>query len=114
MSRPIDGDRLIRGLKMNRIRILSELENDGAAVFDEVVEWIQNEPTLAPQNERLTFSELEKMDGQPVYIPKLHAWGLVNVGENTIRNYSGWTLDLYEASLMGAYRRPPERQEDAH
>lgn len=46
MSRPIDGDKLIASLKANRLRILSECENDGAAVFDEVMEWIQLEPTL--------------------------------------------------------------------
>ena len=63
---------------------------------------------VRPPNEPLTFAELEKLDGQPVYIPKLHAWGLVNVSENTLYNYNGWAIKLYETSLMGVYRRPPE------
>ena len=59
-------------------------------------------------NEPLTFAELEEMNGQPVYIPKLNAWGLINVSENTVYNYNGWAINLYETSLMGVYRRPPE------
>ena len=57
MSRPIDGDNLTNNLKMNRLCILQECENDGAAVFDEVVDWIRLEPTLTPPNEWVSVKD---------------------------------------------------------
>ena len=57
MSRPIDGDNLTNNLKMNRLCILQECENDGAAVFDEVVDWIRLEPTLTPPNEWVSVED---------------------------------------------------------
>ena len=49
--RPIDGNELVRSLKNRRLHILMENENDGAAVFDDIVDWIKYTPTLTPPNE---------------------------------------------------------------
>ena len=112
MARAIDGEELLgieRLLDTDVVR-----KNETASwLLDQVLHDIQAMPTPTPPNEPLTFAELEKLDGQPVYIPKLHAWGLVNVSENTLYNYNGWAIKLYETSLMGVYRRPPEGEEDA-
>ena len=48
---PIDGNELVRSLKNRRLHILMENENDGAAVFDDIVDWIKYTPTLTPPNE---------------------------------------------------------------
>ena len=68
MSRPIDGDNLTNNLKMNRLCILQECENDGAAVFDEVVDWIRLEPTLTPPNEWVRVEERLPEENQRVIV----------------------------------------------
>lgn len=52
--RPIDGNELIKSLKNRRLHILAENENDSAAVFDDIIDWIKYSPTLTPSNEPLT------------------------------------------------------------
>lgn len=56
--RPIDGNELIKNLKDKRLHILIENENDGAAVFDDIIDWIKYAPTLIPPNEPLTLEHL--------------------------------------------------------
>ena len=68
MSRPIDGDNLTNNLKMNRLCILQECENDGAAVFDEVVDWIRLEPTLTQPNEWVSVDERLPEEKQRVIV----------------------------------------------
>ena len=46
MSQLIDGNELVRSLKMNRLHILSENENNGAAVYDDIIMWISHAPTI--------------------------------------------------------------------
>ena len=55
--RPIDGNELVRSLKNRRLHILMENENDGAAVFDDIVDWIKYMPTLTPPNEWVSVEE---------------------------------------------------------
>lgn len=55
--RPIDGNELVRSLKNRRLHILMENENDGAAVFDDIVDWIKYTPTLTPPNEWVRVEE---------------------------------------------------------
>ena len=104
--RPIDAG----SLKDNLTDIYGDSKN--LVYIYDILDLIDKQPTFTPPNEPLTFTELEEMNGQPVYIPKLNAWGLINASENTIYNYNGWAINLYETSLMGIYRHPPEGEED--
>lgn len=114
MSRPIDGDNLVNNLKMNRLRILLELDSDGAAVFDEIVEWIQMEPTITPPNEPLTPEELQSMCGQPVFVVSTkmgNFWALVNMNSVYVDARKCFLFDNFDAEygkIWTAYRRPPE------
>lgn len=42
-----------------------ENENDGAAVFDDIVDWIKYTPTLTPPNEALTCDGCYYLDRDP-------------------------------------------------
>ena len=114
MSRPIDGDNLVNSLKMNRLCILSECENDGAAVFDDIVDWIQYEPTISPQNEALTPEELQGMCGHPVFVVSTEIgnfWALVNMNSVYVDARKCFLFDNFDAEygkIWTAYRRPPE------
>lgn len=50
MARMIDGDDLIKSLKNHRLHILMEDEDNSAAVFDDIIDWIEYAPTLTPPN----------------------------------------------------------------
>ena len=70
-----------------------ENENDGAAVFDDIVDWIKYTPTLTPPNEPLTCDGCT-MQGEPdCYTPC----------SQCIRDPR--VCDYYD-------RRPPEGEED--
>ena len=103
--RPIDADRMKEELLWGNAFL-------SAKEINALVDLIDNQPTLTPPNEPLTPDELLTMDGEPVYIPKLKSWGLVNIEEELIYKNTGWAVKLYESLLLGVYRRPPERQED--
>ena len=110
MSRPIDGDNLTNNLKMNRLCILQECENDGAAVFDEVVDWIRLEPTLTPPNEALTLEDAKKE--RYIWFTPLNDWakvtpfGVLFFGSEELMNWE--TLCEEWGYRFKAYRRPPE------
>lgn len=44
--RLIDRNRLVKCLKNKRLHILNENENNGAAIFDDIIEWIEYEPEI--------------------------------------------------------------------
>lgn len=82
-------------------------------------------PTLTPQHEPLTIEQLQKMDGEPVYIvffpdadgEKLQFWALVSVdewGEVYLMNNLGGSSAYEEvwANIEAIYLRPPEGEED--
>lgn len=48
MARMIDGDDLIKSLKNHRLHILMEDEDNSAAVFDDIIDWIEYAPALTP------------------------------------------------------------------
>ena len=122
--RPIDANALIQGLKNNRLHILLENENDGAAVFDDIVNFIDYAPTLNPPNEPLTLEQLRKMDGEPVWVRCLKPNKYVNppirwrILEKSIMGTFGvWDGEdgLVERSYGTdwlAYRRPPEGEKN--
>ena len=117
MSRPVDVDSLVKNLNMNRLRILSECENDGAVVFDEIVDWIRLEPTLTPPNEPLTPEELHGMCGQPVFVVSTkmgNFWALVNMNSVYVDARKCFLFDNFDTEygkIWTAYRRPPEGEE---
>ena len=51
MARAIDAEELVQSLKNKRLHILLENENDGAAIFDDILDWIKYTPTLTQPNE---------------------------------------------------------------
>ena len=118
--RPIDGNKLVQSLKKHRLHILLENENDGATVFDDIVDWIKYAPTLTPQNEPLTIEQLREMDGEPVWCKELKSWALIYTESGK------WEPHLILPDLSPVinfpvkthnrtytlYRRPPEGEED--
>lgn len=54
--RPIDGNGLVKSLKNMRLHILLENENNGAAVFDDIIDLIKHEPEIhsVPKGVKLT------------------------------------------------------------
>lgn len=58
--KPIDKNRLVEGLKRNRLRLLNENDNDGAAVLDDIIDWIEYEQEIhaVTKNEPLTIEQL--------------------------------------------------------
>lgn len=44
--RLINRNRLVKCLKNKRLHILNENENNGAAIFDDIIEWIEYEPEI--------------------------------------------------------------------
>lgn len=80
--------------------------------------------TLTQPNEPLTIEQLQKMDGEPVYIvfspditgEKLQFWALVAVdewGEVYLMNNLGGSSAYEEAwaNIEAIYRRPPEGED---
>ena len=89
------------------------------------IEYVEYAPTLTPQHEPLTIEQLQKMDGEPVYIvffpdadgEKLQFWALVSVdewGEVYLMNNLGGSSAYEEvwANIEAIYLRPPEGEED--
>lgn len=79
--RPIDGNGLVNSLKNMRLHILLENENNGAAVFDDIMDLIKHEPEIhvTPKGDPLTLEELRQMDGKPVWCVDKERYGLVSV-----------------------------------
>ena len=114
--RPIDKDKLITSVAWHD-------QQGMISTIDDVLDIIEAFPTLTPQNEPLTWNELETMTNNPVYIVELERpnrcyWALVHkVSGSGVMLTSAIDLndygshELYGQSWL-AYRRPPERQED--
>ena len=78
-------------------------------------------PTLTPPNEPLSWAELTKMYGEPVYIVVMGVceyWALVKYAYNggvylaAVNDIDDYGSELLYGKTWLAYRRPPERQED--
>ena len=120
--RIIDADAMMAELKP----ITFEMEHSAVTIADMsniMRSWVERQPTLTPQNEALTWNELETMTDNPIYIVELERpnrcyWALVHqVSESGVMLTSAIELndygshELYGQSWL-AYRNPPERQED--
>lgn len=92
---------------------------DNAELSADIINWVGAEP-----NEPLTIEQLQKMDGEPVYIvfspdingEKLQFWALVAVdewGEVYLMNNLGGSSAYEEAwaNIEAIYRRPPEGED---
>ena len=113
--RPIDGNELVRSLKNRRLHILMENENDGAAVFDDIVDWIKYTPTLTPPNEWVSVEERLPDELTMVLI---YSGGIHDVA-GWIEDEDGkicWTHNVKPQFWMPLPappdRRPPEGEED--
>lgn len=78
--------------------------------WEEIIDALENLPTLTPTNEPLTLEELREMDGEPVWVDTMKRWGIVRV--------CGYGISVltksgeYDVTRMKFYRRPPEGEED--
>ena len=99
--------------------------------WEEIIDALNNLPTLTPQNEPLTIEQLREMDGQPVWIKQLKdlsvcdtGWALIDIcpdREEKLYDIRVWwpgsevedepSEENYGKTWV-AYDRPPERQED--
>ncbi len=125
--RPIDGNELVRSLKNRRLHILLENENDGAAVYDDIVDWIKYAPTIIQQNGPLTQADLDVMDYDKVWIDYGDdgEWALVVSGRiyalavlegagfgDILRDeVDGETMDRPSGNYT-VYRCPPEAKDN--
>lgn len=125
--RPVDGNELVRSLKNRRLHILLENENDGAAVYDDIVDWIKYAPTVIQQNGPLTQADLDVMDYDKVWIDYGDdgEWALVVSGRiyalavlegagfgDILRNeVDGETMDRPSGNYT-VYRCPPEAKDN--
>ena len=127
--RPIDADAMLAELRP----ITYEMEHSGVTIADMsniMRNWVERQPTLTPQNEALTIEQLKTMDEEwvmikafdreisgtmPAIIKDEFATTLCKLGAKAV------VPDLCEVHFPFseylktwiAYRRPPERQEDA-
>ena len=112
MARAIDGEELVQSLKNKRIHILLENENDGAAVFDDILDWIKYTPTLTQPNEPL---KLIKMSDE---LPPDNERILVYRSCMETADTGPWSVEWgWAAKRDGSYWahltcRPPEGKED--
>ena len=118
MERAIDGGTLRDNL--------TDIYGDGNRLvyLNDVLDLIDEQPTLTPPNEALTLDELREMDGEPVWLKCLKPsqytdppvkWRIL---EKSITGKFGiWNGDCaliertYGVDWL-AYRRPPEGEED--
>ena len=118
--RPIDADEFMKRLTLDTSKGFSGEFMDGSEVAFtsiEIAKFVEEMPTLTPQNEPLTIEQLRKMDGEPVWVTPLGFWALViaKPGERVqLVSHDGETVWAdKEIELVGpVYRWPPERQED--
>lgn len=89
--------------------------------WEEIIDALENIPTLTPPNEPLTLEQLRGMDGEPVWIVDIGGrnwygpgWAIVDRENNLVRTVKNWNPVFFEkyGERWLAYCRPPERQED--
>ena len=108
MARAIDGGTLRDNL--------TDIYGDGNRLvyLNDVLDLIDEQPTLTPPNEALTLEQLREMDGQPVWDSSLRCWGIVKSekdGDVFLQTKSG-EFGLDPLGRVKIYRRPPEGEEE--
>ena len=116
MVRAIDGGTLRDNL--------TDIYGDGNRLvyLNDVLDLIDEQPTLTPPNEPLALEELRDMDGEPVYVvisgvDTLKMWALVEAVEDEecviLTNNLGGRNEYYDDDELKydgikVYRHPPE------
>lgn len=119
MARAIDGGTLRDNL--------TDIYGDGNRLvyLNDVLDLIDEQPTLTPPNEPLTLEELREMNGEPVYVvpaneySELGKWCVISIGDSDDYScalvpgveYWSWKFEGYGEQWL-AYRRPPEGEEE--
>ena len=121
--RPIDADALYQTEKLLGTNIVRQ-DKVASELLAQVLYDIRHFPLLNSPNEPLSWAELTKMYGEPVYIVVMGVWGVWEYWAIVKYAYNGGVYlaavngidDYGSESLYGktwlAYRRPPERQEE--
>lgn len=88
---------------------------------NDILDSIDNWPTLASLNEPLTLEQLRQMDGQPVWVEDVEHWALIDIekgGQWDGMPFATWQengvrfcYNIINRNLL-CYRRPPEKKED--
>ena len=88
---------------------------DGMETYRNIMDAIENAPTITQPNEPLTIAQLREMDGEPVYWPKEKMWLIVYLNHpdfgDCALNREGLYLSLDKCERRKVYRRPPEGEE---
>ena len=106
MERAIDGGTLRDNL--------TDIYGDGNRLvyLNDVLDLIDEQPTLTPPNEWVSVEELREMDGEAIYWPKNKMWLIVylnhpDFGDCAVNRY-GQYLKLENCEKRKVYRRPPD------
>lgn len=76
----------------------------GGMLFDTAEDAIS---ALSPPNEPLTIEELREMNGEPVWVERENAWGIVEIQEGKPFIF-GTNFECGYSPHWNIYRRPPE------
>lgn len=118
--RPIDADALYQTEKLLGTNIVRQ-DKVASELLAQVLYDIRHFPLLNSQNEPLSWAELTKMYGEPVYIVVMGVWeywALVKYAYNggvylaAVNDIDDYGSELLYGKTWLAYRRPPERQEE--
>ena len=91
--------------------------------LDEIIDVLENLPTLTPPNEPLTIEQLREMKDKPAYLnvfdPLLESgWHIIKAVTEDKIIFRGWQTVYVPTDGMGIdynlYRRPPEGEEDTN
>lgn len=96
-------------------------ENEHIYDTNDILDSIDNWPTLASLNEPLTLEQLRQMDGQPVWVEDVKHWALIDIekgGQWDGMPFATWNengvrfcYNVINRNLL-CYRRPPEGEEE--
>lgn len=120
MARWIDIDPIVEKIKYSlSLGGRGEYNEGYDAALNTVLDYINDELALTPQNEPLSIKKLREMDGQPAWWDdgEGSCWGIISVDTNGqwagIPFFCGrWNQANFEYDIEGRkmkiYRRPPE------
>ena len=98
---------------------LTDIYGDGNrfVYLNDVLDLIDEQPTLTPPNEPLTIKQLQKMVGEPVYDYLGQEWYVIQEYYDHELIMTDGTRFFDDDEIDGVdkrfYRRPPEGEEDA-
>ena len=81
-------------------------DENKSVYLKDVLDLIDEQPTLTPPNEPLSIEQLREMNGEPVWFDTIKRWGIVKVNREGI--FVVTKSGEYEFGRCKVYRRPPE------